>query len=252
MQLYFQEYGQGPTLILLHGLLGSLDNWHAVAEPLAGRFRVFAVDQRNHGRSPHSATMNYEVMAQDLNEFMIERRIETASFIGHSMGGKAAMQFALQFPGKVEKLLVEDITPRAYPQELGYIFVALLALDLARFKARKEIEVALAPGIPNLVLRRFLLKNLDQHPDGSFFWKINLHTLAENYPILVGPVASPAPFEKPALFIRGGMSHYVQSTDEPLIRQFFPQAKIETIAEAEHWVHGDTPEDFLRLAFDFL
>jgi esterase len=252
MKLYFQEYGRGKPLILLHGLLGSLDNWHAVAQPLAERFHVFALDQRNHGQSPHSSTMNYPLMVEDVTEFLDAQRVEKVSFIGHSMGGKTAMQFALQFPGKVEKLLVEDITPRAYPLELKYIFTALLALDLARFRTRKEIEGALSPEILNLVLRRFLLKNLDLNPDGTFYWKINLHGLAVNYPVLVGPVTSQVAFHGPVLFIRGGRSSYISPQDEPLLRQLFPKSKINTIAEAGHWVHGETPEEFLTIALDFL
>jgi pimeloyl-ACP methyl ester carboxylesterase len=252
MKLHFKESGRGRPLILLHGLLGSLDNWHAIEQPLAEHFHVLALDQRNHGQSPHSPAMDYPLMAEDLNEFLAGRGIERASFIGHSMGGKVAMQFAFQSPGKVERLLLEDITPRAYPPDLQHIFMALLALDLTKFKTRQEIEKALAPGIPNLLLRRFLLKNLDQNPDGTFFWRINLRGLSENYPNLVGPVAGSVPFQKPVLLIRGGMSHYVNPEDERLMRTFFPQVEIKTIAEAEHWVHGDTPEEFLAMALDFL
>ena len=134
--------------------------------------------------------------------------LKQRSLVGHSMGGKTAMQFALQFPDKVEKLLVEDMAPRAYLPSHDKIFAALLALDLAAFAARQEIEDALAPEIPSLILRRFLLKNLGRNPDGKFFWKINLRGLAENYPQLGEPISSPVPFEKPALFIRGGKSNY--------------------------------------------
>jgi esterase len=252
MQLHFKEYGQGRPLILLHGLLGSLDNWHSIAQRLAEQFHVFALDQRNHGQSPHSADMSYQLLAEDVNEFLLARGLARAWLIGHSMGGKTAMQFALQFPGKVEKLLVEDITPRAYPPELKYIFAALLALDLPKFKTRQEIEGALAPEIPELILRRFLLKNLERDADGTFFWKSNLRGLSENYPRLLEPVASPVPFEKPVLFIGGGKSNYINPESEPVIRQFFPRAQIKMIAEAEHWVHGETPEEFLALALDFL
>jgi esterase len=252
MQLYFKEYGQGRALILLHGLLGSLDNWHSVAQRLAERFHIFALDQRNHGQSPHSTEMNYPLMAADLDEFLMTRGIASAFVIGHSMGGKTAMQFALQFPGKVEKLLVEDIAPRAYLPVHEKIFAALLALDLSKFKERQEIENALAPEIPGLVLRRFLLKNLGRNPDGTFFWKNNLRGISENYTYLGEPLTSAVPFEKPALFIRGGKSDYLKLEDEPLIRQLFPRAEIKTIAEAGHWAHGDKPEEFLRLALDFL
>ena len=252
MQLHFKATGSGPAVVLLHGLFGSLENWHPVAQRLAGRFQVYALDQRNHGQSPHSADMNFPLMAEDLNEFLVSQGIPRAVVIGHSMGGKTAMQFALQFPGKVEKLLVEDIGPRAYRQSHDRIFAALLALDLAAFTARPEIEHALAPEIPSLLLRRFLLKNLGRDGDGKFFWKINLHGLAENYPRLVEPVSHAVPFEKPTLFIRGGKSDYLTADDERLIRQLFPQAVIKTIADAGHWIHADQLEAFLGMTLDFL
>ncbi|MGC9942843.1 MAG: alpha/beta fold hydrolase [Verrucomicrobiota bacterium] len=252
MQLFFKEYGQGRPLILLHGLFGSSDNWHAIARELAKRFHVYALDQRNHGHSPHSAEMSYSLMAEDAKEFLKAHRIEKASFIGHSLGGKTAMQFALQFPDKVEKLLIEDMAPRAYLQAHHDIFTALLGLDLANYKARQEIEDALALEIPSLVLRRFLLKNLGRNPDGTFFWKINLRGLSTNYPQLGEPVFSSLPFTKPVLFIRGGNSSYLNPEDEPLVRQLFPLAEIKTVAEAGHWVHGEKPEEFLALALAFL
>jgi esterase len=252
MQLHFKVTGSGPAVILLHGLLGSLDNWHPVAQRLAGRFQVFALDQRNHGQSPHSADMNFPLMAEDLNEFLVAQGIARTIVVGHSMGGKTAMQFALQFPGKVEKLLVEDIAPRAYRPSHDRIFAALLALDLAAFESRPEIELALAQEIPNLLLRRFLLKNLGRDGDGKLFWKINLRGLAENYPRLVEPVSHAVPFEKPTLFIRGGKSDYVTAADERSIRELFPQAMIKTVADAGHWIHADRLEAFLGLALDFL
>jgi esterase len=252
MQLYFKKSGRGRAVILLHGLLGSADNWHPVALQLAEKFRVFALDQRNHGQSPHSDEMNFPLLAADVNEFMAARGIESAHVIGHSMGGKTAMQFALQFPARVEKLVVADMAPRQYAPAHEKIFSALLALDLKTFLARQEIEDALAPEIPSLVLRRFLLKNLGCNAAGEFFWKINLRGLAENYLQLREPISASKPFVKPALFVRGGKSNYVNSEDEPSIRELFPQAQIQTIAEAGHWIHADQPEEFLRRLLEFL
>jgi pimeloyl-ACP methyl ester carboxylesterase len=252
MQLHFKESGRGRAVILLHGLLGSADNWHPIASRLAEKFQVFALDQRNHGQSPHSDEMNYPLMAADVDEFMAARGIETAAVVGHSMGGKTAMQFALQFPERVEKLVVADMASRAYAPAHEKIFTAQLALDLKTFSARQEIEDALAAEIPNLVLRRFLLKNLGRNAAGEFFWKINLHGLAENYPQLREPISASKPFVKPTLFVRGGKSNYVNPEDEPRIRELFPQAQIQTIAAASHWVHADQPEEFLRRLLEFL
>jgi esterase len=252
MQLYFKESGQGRAVILLHGLFGSLDNWHQIALRLAETFQVFAVDQRNHGQSPHAAEMNYPLMAADVNEFMSAQRLETACVIGHSMGGKTAMQLALQVPGRVEKLIVADMAPRAYLPAHKKILAALLALNLPSFTTRQEMEDALAPEIPGLVLRRFLLKNLGRDANGKFFWKMNLQGLSDNYLELGKPVSGSAPFAGPALFIRGEKSDYVNSEDGTLIRELFPQSEIQTIAGAGHWLTADKPEEFLRLVLDFL
>jgi esterase len=252
MQLHYKESGQGRPIILLHGLFGSSDNWHSIALRLAEKFHVFAIDQRNHGQSPHSDMMNYSLMAADVDEFMVSRRIESVHVIGHSMGGKTAMQFALQFPNRVEKLIVADVAPRAYAPAHEKIFAALLALDLPKFQSRPQIEDALAPEIPDLVLRRFLLKNLGRNSDGGFFWKINLRGIAENYSRLRGPVSAPVPFTGPALFIRGGKSNYINPEDEPLIRELFPRSEIQTIPDAGHWIHADQPEEFLKYVLKFL
>jgi esterase len=252
MQLHFKESGQGRAIILLHGLFGSSDNWHPIALRLAESFQVFAVDQRNHGQSSHSDEINYSLMAGDMNEFMASRGLGTAFVIGHSMGGKTAMQLALQFPGRVEKLVVADMAPRAYAPAYEKIFTALLALDLKSFSSRQAIEDALSTEIPNLVLRRFLLKNLGRDAVGGLFWKIGLRSLAENYLHLREPVFAPVPFAKPALFIRGGKSNYINPEDEPLIHELFPLSEIQTIVGAGHWIHADKPEEFLRLVMEFL
>jgi len=252
MQLFSKEYGQGRAIVLLHGLFGSSDNWYFVAMQLSERFHVFVLDQRNHGQSPHSDEMNYSLMADDVNEFLALRKIETTTLIGHSLGGKTAMQFALRFPGRVGKLIVEDIAPRAYPSVYENLMEALLALDLPKFQTRQQIEEALAPEIPELVLRRFLLKTLGRNSGGKFFWKINLRGIQKNTTALREPVLSSSPFEKPALFVRGEKSDYIRAGDEDGIRKLFPNAKIETVADAGHWVHSEKPEEFMRLILEFL
>jgi pimeloyl-ACP methyl ester carboxylesterase len=183
---------------------------------------------------------------------MSAQRLETACVIGHSMGGKTAMQLALQFPGRVEKLIVADMAPRAYLPAHEKILAALLALNLPAFTTRQEMEDALAPEIPGLVLRRFLLKNLGRDANGKFFWKMNLQGLSDNYLELGKPVSGSAPFAGPALFIRGEKSDYVNPGDGALIRELFPVSEIQTIAGAGHWLTADKPEEFLRLVLDFL
>jgi esterase len=252
MQLNFKSLGQGRPLVLLHGLFGSLDNWLGVTPKLAQHFQLFLPDLRNHGASPHSPEMNYPAMAADLAEFFDAQKLDAANLLGHSLGGKVAMQFASQFPHRVEKLIVVDIDPRAYPHEHDVIFAALLSLDLKKFQNRKEVEDTLAPAIPDLTLRRFLLKNLRHTSDSALEWRIPLNAIFENYPKLCRPLPAKEPFSKPTLFIRGGQSPYIDDADYPLIHQFFPAATIETIPQAHHWVHADAPNEFVRLILEFL
>jgi len=252
MPLYFKQLGQGEPLVLLHGLFGSADNWFGVAPKLVEKFHVIALDLRNHGRSPHHAEMDYPLLAADVAEFFTERKINSAHVIGHSMGGKVAMQFALDFPACVRKLVVVDMAPRAYARAHDRIFAALLALDLPSFSTRPQIEDALAPEIPSLNLRRFLLKNLRRDPSGGFVWRMNLRGLAENYSRLGEVLAAGKRFSGPALFLRGGRSDYVNAEDEAAIHRQFSAAQIQTIAAASHWVHADAPEEFVRLVMDFL
>jgi pimeloyl-ACP methyl ester carboxylesterase len=252
MQLHFKQLGHGEPLVLLHGLFGSADNWFGVAPKLAEKFHVLIPDLRNHGHSPHHAEMDYPLMAADVENFFAAQKIESAHVIGHSMGGKVAMQFALDFPARVKKLVVVDMAPRAYKRAHDHIFEALLAVDLKSFQTRAEIVIVLEPEIPSLNLRRFLLKNLGRDESGNFFWKMNLRGVAENYSRL-GEVLSPQNhFEKPALFIRGGKSDYISAADELEMKRLFPAAQIQTIASANHWVHADAPEEFVRLVLDFL
>lgn len=252
MQLHFKQLGHGEPLVLLHGLFGSADNWFGVAPKLAEKFHVLIPDLRNHGHSPHHAEMDYPLMAADVEKFFAAQKIESAHVVGHSMGGKVAMQFALDFPALVKKLVVVDMAPRVYKRAHDHIFEALLELDLANFQTRPQIEAALAPKIPSLNLRRFLLKNLGRMEDGKLVWKMNLRGVAENYSRLGEVLNAGRPFVGPTQFIRGGKSNYLTATDEPEIRRLFPAAQIQVIPAAGHWVHADSPEEFLRLALDFL
>ena len=255
MQLYFKELGQGDgaPLVMLHGLFGSSDNWFNVAPRLG--CKCYALDLRNHGHSPHSEEMDYALMAGDVAEFLDAQKLEAANVLGHSMGGKVAMQLALTYPARVRKLVIVDMAPRPYSPEHQPIFEVLLALDLKQFHSRREIEDALAPGIPDLTLRRFLLKNLAHEPQDAraFKWRIPLPVIFTNYPKLCEPINPQGRrFERPALFLHGGQSPYVSEADVPQIRKLFPQAVIETIPQARHWVHAEAPDDFVRYVSEFL
>ena len=251
MRLHFQVRGKGFPLIIVHGFLGSLDNWRNASQRLSDHYATYRIDLRNHGLSPHSDAMNYELMAQDLREFVDLHRLPSSFLLGHSMGGKVAMQFAADWPDRVAKLAVVDIAPRAYEPYQRPILNALLALDLTIFKSFAEVENALSGAIPDIGVRQFLLKNLTRDNDGGLRWKIPLQAIARNYDDLVVAIQPRQSFDKPTCFIRGGRSNYITEKDIPVIQAIFTHAKIETIPEAGHWVHMDAPEAFLRCVMKF-
>jgi esterase len=252
LELNHKDYGSGPAVIILHGLFGTLDNWQTIARMLGEHFTVFILDQRNHGRSPHSDVMNYEAMAEDLRLFMETHGIYEAHIIGHSMGGKVAMQFALYYPDFVKKLVVLDIVPKKYAGGHEDIFKALMGLDLAVMKTRDEVQTYLMAKLEgDLSEVLFLMKDLTRTPEGSFEWKMNLPVLNANYPTLMDAVYG-ADFMGPTLFVRGSKSHYVQDSDMPLILELFPEAELDTIEGAGHWIHADKPHELLEVLMRFL
>ncbi|MGH7828156.1 MAG: alpha/beta fold hydrolase [Candidatus Binatia bacterium] len=252
MQLHFQVQGNGHPLIILHGFLGSLDNWRTVGRRFSQAFRVFTVDLRNHGGSPHSDRMNYELMANDLLDFITQQKLSSVYILGHSMGGKVAMQLAIDDSQSVAKLIVVDIAPRAYDPSHRPLLNALRSLDLGNYKRFAEVDEALAPLIPPVAARQFLLKNLTRDRDRRLKWKIDLEAIARNYDDLAKEIAPRGYFIKPTLFIRGGRSNYITESDIPLIQRIFPAAHVETIGKAGHWVHADAPEEFLQVVTTFL
>jgi pimeloyl-ACP methyl ester carboxylesterase len=252
MRLNFQATGNGPTLIILHGFLGSLDNWRNAARRLGASFTVITLDLRNHGHSPHEPSMSYPSMAEDVLEFLDQRNLASAHLLGHSMGGKVAMQLATACSQRVDKLIVVDIAPKAYPGGHETTLAALRNLDLRSFKSFGEIDAALAPQIPSAPIRQFLIKNIARHEDGSFRWRIDLDAITNNYTELTKAIAPKHPFAKPACFIRGGRSDYLQDEDYPLIQKIFPRAEFVTLPHAGHWVHVEATDDFLKTVTDFL
>ncbi len=252
MRLNFQTLGDGPRLIILHGFLGSLDNWRIVSHRMSSRFQITSVDLRNHGHSPHHPAMSYTAMAEDIAEFFDQQHIASAHLLGHSMGGKVAMQFAATHPQRVRKLIVVDIAPKDYPASHEAALAALRNLDLPRFASFGEIDAALAPQISAPSMRQFLIKNLERRAGGGFFWRIDLDAILENYHELTKAIVPLSVFSKPACFIRAGRSDYITDKDLPLIKNLFPRAEIVTIPDAGHWVHVDAMEEFLKIVADFL
>lgn len=252
MQLNHQCHGEGAPLIILHGLLGSLDNWQNISRRLAEIFRVCALDLRNHGRSPHSEAFNYDAMTDDLLEFLDAQQIRRTRLMGHSMGGKTAMYFTLKHPERVEKLVVVDIAPRAYPPSHLPIFDALLSLDLGAFRERGEIDRELAAKIPEAAVRQFLLKNLTRNEQGGFRWKPNLPAIRKNYDSLNDEIKTNRTFDGPTLFIKGGKSDYINESGRAMIQKLFPNATLSSIPQAGHWVHADAANEFVKSVENFL
>ncbi|MEN0004603.1 MAG: alpha/beta fold hydrolase [Bacteroidota bacterium] len=252
MNLNFKELGQGPPLVVLHGLFGMLDNWQTLAKRFAQHHTVYLVDQRNHGRSPHASPMDYPTMAEDLHDFLVDKWIHHAHILGHSMGGKTAMEFALQYPDMVDQLIVVDIAPKAYQGGHQVIFDALLALDLSQVKSRSDASTFLESRIEEVGVRQFLLKNLSRAKEGGYRWKMNLPVIHEHYPSILATIEPDRTFEGETLFIRGGQSNYVQANDFPTISSFFPKAQVVTVEQAGHWVHAEAPEALLQHVSTFL
>jgi esterase len=252
MELYSRIEGSGFPMVLLHGLLGSSDNWRTVSKRLGQSYKVYSVDLRNHGQSPHGGRMTYPVMADDLRELLERQEISEAHVVGHSLGGKAAMQFAISYPDRVKKLVVIDIAPKAYPPSQRSILAALDQLELQSFKSFGEIDAALAPAIPELAVRQFLMKNIARVPNSGFRWRIDIASIGKSYDHLTKAIIPARRYDKPACFVRGGRSDYIQDTDLPSIRAIFPRAELATIAGAGHWLHAEATDEFLRVLIAFV
>lgn len=247
MKLYSIVSGQGPDLVILHGLFGQADNWVSIAKKLETQFTVHLVDQRNHGRSPHDKVFNYHVMANDL----LSLGLTKFSLVGHSMGGKTAMFFAKQHPEMLEKLVVVDIGVKQYPVHHQQIIDTLLQLPIHLMSSRNEADEMLKDNIPDFSTRQFLLKNLHRIDEHGFEWRFNLPVIAENIEE-VGKAVEGAPCMIPTLFIRGAKSRYILDEDWEDIRYHFPNSQLKTIEEAGHWLHAEQPEVLVNELISFL
>jgi len=252
MQLFRQTYGDGPPLIIIHGLFGASGNWVTLARNVYSQhFRTITIDLRNHGRSPHDDDFSYEVMSQDVLTLLEDERIEKAHILGHSMGGKLAMHLALEHPEVVERLIVADIGPQDYPARHGALFEAMEALHPEHYSSREEMDVVLSRDIPSSPVRQFLMKNLEREGEG-YRWGLNLPAIRQAYPEIIGPIESWDTFDGEVLFVRGAKSDYLVESDMPRIRALFPFADMTTIEDAGHWLHAEKPDEFARITLDFL
>ena len=250
MKLHYQLIGTGRTIVIIHGLFGSSDNWRAMAKQLSQWAQVITIDLRNHGQSPHNDQQDYPLMVNDLLELFDDLGIEKAHIIGHSIGGKVAMAFAAAYPQRLNKLMVVDISPRQYVDEHNSLFQVLMDVELSHYAHRRDVDEALSDLLPDKAVRQFLLMNIATK-SGKLHWRINLNALHANYSYLLAAVCEQQNVSVKSCFIRGGQSAYIQAADEQLITQSFPNSEIYTIKQAGHWIHAEAPQQFLEKVIAF-
>ncbi len=240
-------------IIILHGLFGSSRNWHPVARVLAETSSVYALDLRNHGKSPHSDIMTYPAMAEDIAEFMAHHHISEARFIAHSMGGKVAMWLALTQPQRVQKMVIVDIAPVNYQHDFSSVLNAFAAVPLERISSRREVDQYLSEYLSEPDLRQFLLQNL-QLKNGRYQWRLNLEVIKTAIKEITGfpDTGNITPFEKRVLFVGGGQSDYLSRDYHAQTWKLFPLASFSTIKQAGHWLHAEQPEQFMALIKPYL
>ena len=251
VQLFHRDLGGAgnPPLVILHGLLGSSRNWQTAGADLAQKFHVCALDLRNHGRSPQVDEMTYGAMMDDVIAWLDARAIAKVTLLGHSLGGKVAMLLACRHPERVERLIVVDIAPKDYSSQAHRAeFAAMNELDLGRLASRAEAEAHFETHVPDWAMRKFLATNLERDEDSHWRWQINLPVLTRSLPVLEKNSLAPGDrYAGPTLFVLGEKSRYVLAEDHVKIRQHFPSARIETIAESGHNPHMETRGIFVGM-----
>ena len=252
MKLFFRKYGSGPPLLILHGLFGSGDNWNTLAKKFGeSGYTAVPVDLRNHGLSPHSEEWSYECMANDLSSLIKENTFGKVNIIGHSMGGKAAMEFCLSNPSLVDKMIIVDIAPKAYPGHHDEVITILQNAPLASFSSRKEAESYMLNCITDKTVAQFLLKNLYRMEDQQFAWRFNLPVISKNYAMVAGGIGG-NPVQNQVLFLRGEKSPYIRDEDFESAKKLFPNVTLQTIPGSGHWIHAEKPDDFFNSVIRFL
>lgn len=254
MKLNYKKIGEGKALVILHGLFGSLDNWQTLGKKLGEQYAVSLLDLRNHGHSPHSDEWTYDLMCDDLMEFLNDNNLDKIYLLGHSLGGKVAMQFALKYPERVDKLIVADIAPKYYPRHHEQVLTAMNAMNLEIVKSRKEAEEILANNKLDIGTRQFLLKNIfwKDESNTTLAWRFNLKAIERNIQIVGSELLVGKTNTLPCLFLKGAKSNYILEEDLENARTFFPNATLQTIENAGHWLHADQPILFYEEVIRFL
>ena len=251
--LHFKTLGQGDPVIVLHGLFGMLDNLLSLGKKLEDEgFMAFLVDQRDHGRSPHTTAFDYRLLAEDLSSFMEENWIHEGILIGHSMGGKTCLEFLIQNSDIITKAIIIDIGIKKYEEGHLTVFDALLAIDIDKVENRNEVENTLMSKLNDYGTVQFLMKNLTRKKTGGFEWKVNLPLIYKEYSNILADIPVDEPIYTDILFIRGAKSDYILDEDIPIIKEKFPNASFVTIADAGHWVHVDKPNELFEQIISYI
>lgn len=251
--LYSRIEGEGAPLLIIHGFLGTSDNWKTLSGQYAQQgLQVHAVDLRNHGRSFHSDVFDYTAMVGDVVNYCEASGLERVNIIGHSMGGKVAMFMAVLHPELINRLVIADIGPRYYRPHHQDILAGLNAVDFSRKPGRSEVEDILARHIDDAGTRQFLMKNLYWKEPGQLAFRFNLPVFNEKIDNIGQALPDGAAYDGAVLFLRGDRSNYIKDQDIPGIKQHFPKAEIKTIANSGHWLHAENPGDFFKETLTFI
>lgn len=253
MKLFYRKYGSGEPVIILHGIFGMSDNWVTFGKQLAKEYEVYILDLRNHGRSPHSSEFDYNLMLNDLKGFIQEQNLNNLILIGHSMGGKVAMHLALHYQELVKKLIVLDVSASAYntTPEIEEIIIAINTIEVQKANDRPEIKRQLSEIVHDHRIIEFMMKNIVRRENNVLDWKFNAQAISDNLNKILKGIETEIEFSKPTLFISGEKSNYISQEDFYMIFDNFPEAQVEIIMNAGHWLHVDAPEELLNMVMDF-
>lgn len=250
--LHSKIIGEGKPLLILHGYFGASDNWKTLGSQFAENYQVHLIDQRNHGRSFHANEFNYEILADDLYNYIQYHQLEEIYLIGHSMGGKTAMLFAVTFPDLIDKLIIVDISPKEYKPHHDAILAGLNSVDFSKQTSRSLVDAQIANYIPEVGVRQFLLKNVYWREKGVLDYRFNLKSLTDNNAEIMKPLPIKTKFVKETLFLKGEKSDYIMLAEHLIIDAHFPNNKIVEIKNAGHWLHAENPKQFYQEVCDFM
>ena len=251
--MFSRIYGEGQAIVIIHGLFGMSDNWNSIGKKISDNYNVHIIDLRNHGRSFHNANFSYDDMSNDLHEYLLHHNIQKPILIGHSLGGKVAMNFSFKNSEKVKGLIIVDIAPKTYNIDFHINILSVLSrVSLFNYSSRDEIDKVLSKDIPELSIRSFLMKNLYRYENKNFKWRFNIEVLRKELSNIKNADFLNGELTLPTIFIKGGNSSYINSNDESLISKHFKNSRISEIVGAGHWVHAEKPDLFYRKVIAFI